>query len=210
MSAVPFWNDKHRANVTKEWSALPNFFIEEIIDQIPTGSRVLDLGAGTGRDSLYLAERGRKVVAADFSEFALEYFAEDATRLGVEQMVLSVEATPFPFDGASFDAVYAHLSLHYMPTDATAATFAEVARVLRGGGRFFALLNSVRDPELGTGREIEPSYFELEPGNRKRFFTADELPAMLGPFFRVLTCGYGTGTRKNADDQFVRLIAERT
>lgn len=208
--AIEFWQDKHRKYVTNEWALLPNFFVEEILKLVPEGARVVDLGAGTGRDSLFLAERDREVVAVDFSPFSLDYFATEARRLGVTQLLLDLGDTPYPFADDSFDVAYAHLSLHYMSAMSTRASFAEVARILKPSGRFFALFNSVRDPEFRTGSEIEPSYFELSPGDRKRYFSVDELPGLLGPRFRIVSCGYGTGTRKNSEDEFVRLIAERT
>ena len=46
----------------------PSQEIRDIASRLPTGSRVLDLGSGEGRNALFLAERGFAVTAVDISE----------------------------------------------------------------------------------------------------------------------------------------------
>jgi SAM-dependent methyltransferase len=101
------------------------------------------------------------------------------------------------------------LAVHYFDEAMTRRVFAEISRVLAPGGDFYVLLNSVRDPELGSGRQLEPRYEEREPGNRKRYFTTDELADLAAPGLRVLSARYGTGTTKNPHDEWVRLHATR-
>ena len=49
----------------------PNQFVAEQLDGLPPG-RALDLAAGEGRNSVWLAERGWSVTAVDFSRVGLE------------------------------------------------------------------------------------------------------------------------------------------
>jgi|SRR5215204_2756092 len=64
--------------IAEEWHAAPrNFgarkYVELILDRLAPGSRVLDLGCGTGQPiALHLAERGFRVVCVDESEKMLE------------------------------------------------------------------------------------------------------------------------------------------
>ena len=53
------------------WSAEPNRWVEEVAGDLPAG-RALDLAAGEGRNALWLAERGWRVTAVDFSAVGLE------------------------------------------------------------------------------------------------------------------------------------------
>jgi SAM-dependent methyltransferase len=63
------WNDRY-AERDLVWSAEPNrFLVAEAADLVP--GTALDLGAGEGRNSLWLAERGWRVTAVDFSDVAL-------------------------------------------------------------------------------------------------------------------------------------------
>jgi SAM-dependent methyltransferase len=207
-SPLKFWENKHGNYATKGFVKRSNLFAQEVAGLIPSGARLLELGCGQGADALFFVSRGARVTACDFSRFALDRFAVDAEAAGVRQVELDLSAVPYPFESDSFDVVYAHLSLHYFDTDSTRRVFAEIGRVLRPGGHLFATFNSVRDPEIDEGTELgERAYRELAPGDRKRFFSVAELPDLLGPGFAVQDAGYGQGTSKNPDDEFVRLIA---
>jgi SAM-dependent methyltransferase len=53
------------------WRAEPNRFVAAELQGLPPG-RALDLGAGEGRNAVWLAERGWRVTAVDFSAVALD------------------------------------------------------------------------------------------------------------------------------------------
>ena len=69
-SPLDFWEKKHRKYNAEAWVHEPNFFAEEIAEFVNPGCELLDLGCGQGQDSLYFAELGARVTAADFSPFA--------------------------------------------------------------------------------------------------------------------------------------------
>ena len=98
----------------------------------PRGLRVLDLGCGTGRHALWLAEAGATVTAVDFSEGML---AEARRKPGADAIRFLAHDlhTPLPFPDTVFDVVVSGLVLeHLRELD---AFFAESCRVLRPGGR---------------------------------------------------------------------------
>jgi SAM-dependent methyltransferase len=101
------------------------------------GSRVLDVAAGAGDQSLLIAERvGAKghVLATDISSNILEYARENAQRAGVknvETRVLDGEDLKLPDD--SFDAIVCRLGLMYFPHQEKALT--GFHRVLKKDGR---------------------------------------------------------------------------
>lgn len=95
------------------------------------GSRLLELGAGMGRFSLLLADRGFDVVACDLSPDLLAALR----RFDVAGRVRAIEADAALVDRAvdgSFDAVLGFFFLHHL-TDLE-PVFAAAARVLRPGG----------------------------------------------------------------------------
>ena len=123
--------------------------------------RVLEVGCGRGE----LAERiagglGTEVVALDQSE---RMVALTRAR-GLEALVGDVQELPFP--DASFDAAVAAWMLYHVP-DVDRA-LAELARVLRPGGRLVAVTIGDRNlPELwglygGSGQRTNP--FSVENG----------------------------------------------
>ena len=59
------WNQRYDGSELV-WSAAPNVWVEQLTQNLPTGT-ALDIAAGEGRNSLWLASRGWQVTAADFS-----------------------------------------------------------------------------------------------------------------------------------------------
>jgi SAM-dependent methyltransferase len=94
------------------------------------GARVLEVGAGSGRDSLRLAERGAEVTVLDYSPSALKVVSthDRENRLHL----LRGDALALPFPTGSFDIVF-HQGLleHFRDPH---PLLAENARVLAPGG----------------------------------------------------------------------------
>src|SRR2546430_7187246 len=63
--------DQRYAGTELVWSAEPNRFVAAELADLPPG-RALDLAAGEGRNSVWLAERGWAVTAVDFSRVRSE------------------------------------------------------------------------------------------------------------------------------------------
>ena len=107
----------------------------DAIDPQP-GQRLLDVATGTGMVAVALARRGAEVVGLDQSEQMLagaraKLRAEPA--LGDRVSFVRGEAERLPFPDAHFDALTFTYLLRYV--DDRAATMAELARVVKPGGR---------------------------------------------------------------------------
>lgn len=115
---------------------------------------VLDLGAGTGKLTSRLVERGLNVVAVDPIAELLDVLR--TTLPDTPALLGTAEQIPLPDN--SIDAVLVAQAWHWFDPERAAA---EVARVLRPGGRL-GLLWNVRDERLGwvkdLGRIIGPEH----------------------------------------------------
>ena len=107
---------------------------------------VLDLGAGTGKLTSRLVERGLGVVAVDPIAELLDVLR--AAMPDVPALLGTAEQIPLPDD--SVDAVLVAQAWHWFDPE---RAIAEVVRVLRPGGRL-GLLWNVRDERLGWVREF--------------------------------------------------------
>ena len=126
--------------------------------------RLLDAGCGTGE----FAERARRVLGLEVVGVDQSDRMVALTRArGLEAHVADVESLPFA-DGA-FDAVSATWMLYHVPD--LDRGLAELARVLRPGGRLVAITNSEWHLEELWGRDEDAS-FSAENGTqalRRRF-----------------------------------------
>jgi ubiquinone/menaquinone biosynthesis C-methylase UbiE len=113
-------------------------FHRHLLEQadIAAGSRVLDVGCGTGNLSL-LAKRlhpAAEVAGIDPDPKALARAHRKAQRSGVVVRFDLAYAEHLPFPDASFDRVLSALMLHHLDADAKVPALREVRRVLRPGG----------------------------------------------------------------------------
>src|SRR5262245_19118356 len=130
----------------------------------PRGLSALDLGCGTGRHALWLAERGTKVTAVDFSEGML---AEARRKPGAERVRFMVHDLhrPLPFADGEFDLVVTGLVLERLRE--LGGFFAGAHRVLRRGGR--AVISAMHPAMFLRGaqaRFTDPQSVEVvQPGS---------------------------------------------
>jgi len=84
----------------------PADLLERYVDRLPDG-RALDVATGTGRNAVFLAERGYEVDAVDRSQVGLEVTMENARERDVADRVNPVQAdlTEYAFPRAAYDVV---------------------------------------------------------------------------------------------------------
>ena len=102
--------------------------VHRLLDSLPP-SVVLDAACGTGRHSVYLAERGHQVIGVDHSPEMLAKARKKLTRGDFREGGL----TALPLDTGSVDAVVCALALVHLPD--IGGAIEEFARVIRPGGR---------------------------------------------------------------------------
>lgn len=135
---------------------------ERLAAQIPRG-RVLDLACGDGHLARLL-DRGSTAIGVDISPEPGPH--------------VRARAQALPFADASFDTVVCHLA--FMLFDEVESVVAELARVLRPGGSFHALLGGGPTADghdafhafaahLGTGRGLGDRRASSEAGWRELF-----------------------------------------
>jgi SAM-dependent methyltransferase len=149
----------------------------DLLDLRP-GMTVLDLGCGEGRHAFEAFRRGAHVVAVDWGQHEVETTerwlgaiaeAGEAPE-GARFEVVRGDLTALPFPDAAVDRVIASEVLEHIPDDA--AAFAEIARVLRPGGRA-----AVTVPRYGPERvcwALSDAYHANE-GGHVRIYTGDVL-----------------------------------
>jgi len=109
----------------------------DLLDLQP-GQRVLDVGSGTGRLALAVADRvapGGSVDGVDAAREMVARAEENNRRRRRPVTFTTARAQQLPFPDASFDVVTCTLALHHVAPDDRGAAVVEMHRVLRPGGR---------------------------------------------------------------------------
>lgn len=182
--------DEQREHWQQTYTAHPGMYGDEPSDPALHAAEVfrdagahdvLELGAGHGRDTLFLARSGFAVQALDFSPAGLEQLRR---RAQAEQLADRVTTAVhdvrerLPQADASVDAVFAHMLLSMaLSTGEITSLVGEVRRVLRPGGTFVYTVRHTGDPHYGTGIAHGDDIFE-HGGFAVHFFSRDLVDAL--------------------------------
>jgi ubiquinone/menaquinone biosynthesis C-methylase UbiE len=144
---------------------------------------VLDLGCGVGHTLRRVAPHVLLAVGADATAGMLEGARTLMQREGITNITLVVTtAESLPFLDASFDAVTCRLAAHHFADVKNA--FAEVARVLRPGGRFVLSDNYAPDDDA-LDRWINELEAARDPSHVREHTIAEWRALLAGAGFRV-------------------------
>lgn len=107
------WNQRYETTELV-WTAEPNrFLVAETTALVP--GMALDLGAGEGRNAVWLAQQGWWVIAVDFSDVGLAKASQLAAAADVELATVCADVADYTPKPATFDLVavlYLHLPAH--------------------------------------------------------------------------------------------------
>ncbi len=98
------------------------------------GKKVLEIGAGTGRDSFPLAAEGARVVQLDYSVHSLMILKGLASELSVPVEIVGGDTFQLPFRENTFDVVFHQGLLEHFRKPAAELLLRENIRVLKPGG----------------------------------------------------------------------------
>jgi arsenite methyltransferase len=132
-----------------------------IFADIPLGATVLDLGCGSGLDSLIAARRvgpSGQVIGVDFSEAMLHRARQAAAEVGADNMEYRrADAENIPLEADSIDVALVNGIFNLNP--ARDLIFAELARVMRPGGAVYAAEIILREPLPPETQASETNWF---------------------------------------------------
>jgi SAM-dependent methyltransferase len=138
------WDERYAASELV-WSRGPNQFVEAECADLPPGSAV-DLAAGEGRNAIWLARRGWRVTAVDFSQVALDKGRTLAGDLEVDWVCADATAwTP----AEPVDLVV--VAYFQVPAADRRAAHRHAVESLRAGGTFVLVAHDTTNLTEGTG-----------------------------------------------------------
>jgi SAM-dependent methyltransferase len=149
------WDERYSGSEF-EWTTRPNQFVAaELAGLLP--GRALDLAAGEGRNTVWLAERGWRVTAVDFSRVGLEKGRKLAAARGVDPARVDwvvADLRDYEPDRAAFDLALA--AYFQVSPEVLALVLARAAAALAPGGTLFVIGHDLTNLTEGVGGPQDP------------------------------------------------------
>ena len=120
--------------------------------------RVLDLGCGSGSNTLFLCEERFDVYGVDFSENAIQQNRDRLARRGLNAQLFVQDFRSLPFEADYFHGIIDGAAIQHNSEEEIKKILNEVYRVLKPAGNFFSML--IADHHLMNDSRFETHYFE--------------------------------------------------
>lgn len=178
------WNNVYKSDNTFFGNEPSNFamFCYNYIKLDKNIKKILDLGAGHGRDSIFFALNGfEEVDAIDYSAVAVEIINNIAKekRLPISAKVFDIKKKPLPYPDGYFDVVYSHMLLNMrFSEDELHFILSEIKRVLKPNGFNLFSVRNHNDKLYGKGQEIEKGIYNINEF-QIRFFTENDIQSLV-------------------------------
>lgn len=211
------WNTYYKQRSKGEpWSVLPSQFAAFVANETSPG-RLLEVGCGNGRDSLFFSSVNFDVTATDYSTAAIELCKtrseESGYKLTLDQLNVYDLSHVMRFISESkgaFDVVYARFFLHAITELGERNFWRFCLGVLKVGGKCFVEFRTDQDKRAEIGVKISEN--ERSDGHYRRFMSLDQVRSRAESFglkTRFATSGTGMAAFRGEDPHIGRLVMER-
>ena len=170
--------------------ALKIFKIEKI-------NKVVELGAGLGRDTIYFAKNSIHVEALDYSPSGIKIINQKINQNNFSNLVntkiLDVRKT-LPFEDNSIDGFYSHMLYCMALTTSDLENLnKEIHRILKPGGINIYTVRHTNDGDFKKGVQIAGDMYEND-GFIVHFFSRNKINSLMNGFVNLETTNFEEGS----------------
>jgi SAM-dependent methyltransferase len=141
------WNDRYREGNLPWDTGRPSSELQHVLSQNAIQPcRALDIGCGTGTNSVWLAQQGFEVTGIDLAPLAIERAEKRAVAAGVNARFVVADILDLPQLNGPFAFFFDRGCYHAVRRDAPQQYSAAVARQLAAGARGLILAGNAREP----------------------------------------------------------------
>lgn len=186
---------KVNVGITEEFGELQFEVLKKIEDIVPrfktnNVKKILDLGCGTGKHSIYLAREGFEICAADISKENIAIVKSKAEKSELKNIECKeLDMRTLPFKENSFDAVVCVSTITHGTYNDIERTLNEIHRVLKPKGTLITDILSDKDSTCGLGEKVENNTFvgcrEKEEDIPHHYANIEELKTLFKEFTKT-------------------------
>jgi SAM-dependent methyltransferase len=150
------WDERY-SGAGFQWKTEPNQFVAAELADLPPG-RALDLAAGEGRNSVWLAERGWRLTAVDFSQVGLAKGRKLSAMRGLGDGLIDwvvADLRDYQPPPRAFDLVL--IAYLQVGAELRETVLARAAAALAPGGTLFIVGHDLSNLTEGTGGPQDPA-----------------------------------------------------
>jgi len=177
------------------------FLMDFYKSYLEPGVPVLDTGCGTGRNAVYLAEKGYRVYGTDISSTALSFCKKCFLHFNFSGNFVQASFERLPFCNSFFSALICVAALDHVTLEVAGKAIAEMRRVLRPDGKMFLTFDSPdTDEDIIHEADILPDgTLKFITGKQKgmlfRRYKDEEIKKLLGKENIIFFDYYRDGSR---------------
>jgi SAM-dependent methyltransferase len=174
MTVEERYRERYKSGNTPWDVGRADYNLIEVVTQKPVQNcKVLDIGCGTGDNSIWLAQNRFQVIGTDTSDIALAKAKEKASKANVECVFVLVDFLKNEIQGAPFGFVFDRGCFHSFRSENDRRRFAQnVAAHLEEAGLWLTIVGNADEHRQG-------------PGPPKR--TAGDIIWAVEPYFEILS-----------------------
>jgi methyl halide transferase len=174
MTVEERYRERYKSGETPWDVGRPDFNLIEVVTQKPILScKVLDIGCGTGDNSIWLAQNSFQVTGTDTSDIAIEKAKEKASKANIECDFMLADFLKNKIEDAPFVFVFDRGCFHSFSSENNRSGFAQnVATHLEDDGLWLTIAGNADEHRQGPG-----------PPQR----TAGDIVLAVEPYFKVLS-----------------------
>ena len=125
-----FWNERYKEEVFA-YGMEANDFLQE--QHFFSGSKILCLAEGEGRNGVYLAEKGHQVTCVDYSEEGVRKMTQLAEMKGVQMETICADLNDYPLGVNAWDAIV--LIFGHFPAELRQKVHQQIFKALKPNGK---------------------------------------------------------------------------
>ena len=157
MSTLDFYNENASEYFNRTFEKGNTLVLDEFISRIPSNGIVFDIGCGSGRDSIYMTNKGLNVIPIDNSRGLIE---EAFKRTNLRVLEADIRTKDFGLNWV--DGVWANASLVHLSEKEFLSVISRLYRSLKYGGLLYISLKKHNEEDKESIEIVD---------NEGRFFT---------------------------------------
>ena len=170
-SDTNYWSDYYKKDLAPK---PPSDFAKFAVEFMKPNKKLIDLGCGNGRDSMFFARSNLKVTAVDLSDEALARFDQSLSIFTVCDDFVSSKILLC----MDYDYFYSRWSIHAINQAKQDELLPKIYNAMHDDGRLFIEARSINDVIFGKGEKLGENEFFYD-SHYRRFIDPGQLTGQL-------------------------------